>query len=79
MLKSKWHLDADCVTRRHVWAITTDKISLTAHVVIDIAYDCDDVLPKLRKLLSEQFNIRHTTLQDERKICLDEKSVCHFS
>ena len=63
----------------HVWAISSDKISLTAHIVIDPSYDCEQVLPELRKLLAEQFGISHTTLQHERKICLDEKSICHFS
>ncbi len=36
----------------HVWAITSDKINLTAHVVIDENYDSEIVLPKLRKLLA---------------------------
>lgn len=62
----------------HVWAITSNKVSLTAHVVIDPVYDCERVLPEIRELLSKQFNITHTTLQHERKMCLDEKGVCHF-
>ena len=47
----------------HVWAITSDKINLTAHVVIDENYDSEIVLPKLRKLLASQFGILHTTLE----------------
>lgn len=63
----------------HVWAITSDRVSLTAHIVIDPAYDCESVLSEVRKLLVPQFGITHTTLQHERKICIDEKGACQFS
>lgn len=63
----------------HVWAITNDKISLTAHIVIDPIYDCERVLPELRELLSTHFGIKHTTLQHEREKCSDEKGECHFT
>lgn len=63
----------------HVWAITSDKISLTAHVVIDSQYDCESILPKLRELFTSKFGISHVTLQDERKKCIDGKMVCYFT
>lgn len=62
----------------HVWAISSDKISLTAHVVIDPTYDCEDVSDTLRRLLVSEFNISHTTLQHERTKCLDEEMACNF-
>lgn len=62
----------------HVWAISSDKISLTAHVLIDPQYEWDDVLYNLRSVLALQFNISHTTLQYERTKCLDGDSSCHF-
>lgn len=62
----------------HVWAITNDKISLTAHIVIDPTYDCERVLPEIRECLATQFNIKHTTLQHERTKCSGEKEVCDF-
>lgn len=62
----------------HVWAISSDKISLTAHVVIDPTYDCEAVSNTLRKLLISEFNILHTTLQHERTKCLDEEIACNF-
>ena len=62
----------------HVWAISSNKISLTAHVMIDQKYEWDDVLHNLRTVLASQFNILHTTLQHERSKCLDDDSSCHF-
>lgn len=64
----------------HVWAIASDKISLTAHVIIDKNYDCENVLPHIRKLLAAQFGISHTTLQDEREKCLIEgENYCNLN
>jgi len=62
----------------HVWAISSDKISLTAHVVIEPSFDCEAVSNTLRQLLISEFNISHTTLQHERTKCLDEETICHF-
>lgn len=62
----------------HVWAITSDRISLTAHVVIEEKYDCESVLLNLRKLLISQFGISHTTLQHERKKCFEGDDSCNF-
>jgi cobalt-zinc-cadmium efflux system protein len=62
----------------HVWAITSGKISLTAHVVIDPKYECNDVTSKLREILRSKFEITHSTLQDEQKKCLDEDDNCNF-
>lgn len=63
----------------HVWAITNDKISLTAHVVIDKGYDCEILLAKLRKFLASQFGILHTTLQHDREKCVNEEELCSFN
>lgn len=63
----------------HVWAITSDKISLTAHVVIDEKYDCEILLSKLRKFLACNFGIFHTTFQHERKKCSEEQALCNFT
>ena len=62
----------------HIWAITTDRISLTAHVVIEEKYDCESVSLNLRELLMSQFGISHTTLQHERKKCYKGEGVCNF-
>lgn len=60
----------------HVWAITSDKISLTAHLVIDEKFNSESVLENIRKLLKNEFNISHTTLQQEKINCLSEIDNC---
>jgi cobalt-zinc-cadmium efflux system protein len=62
----------------HVWAISSDKISLTSHLVIDPTYDNEMVLNMIRQLLLSEFKISHTTLQHERTKCLDDEVGCHF-
>lgn len=62
----------------HVWAISSHRISLTAHVVIDSHYEYETVADTLRKLLLTEFKISHTTLQYERTPCLDSGSSCNF-
>ena len=62
----------------HVWAITSNRISLTAHIVIDPSYDCESVLSEARERLSKEFGVTHTTLQHERKTCIEEQGACHF-
>jgi cobalt-zinc-cadmium efflux system protein len=62
----------------HVWGITSDKISLTAHVVIKKEYDCEEVASNLRQMLISQFGISHTTLQHERIKCRGEE-ICTFT
>ncbi|HAT1993798.1 cation diffusion facilitator family transporter [Fluoribacter dumoffii] len=49
----------------HIWAITNDKISLTAHLVTQIGNE-ENIRTEVQKVLSEQFNIIHTTLQLEQ-------------
>ena len=62
----------------HVWSITSDKISLTAHVVLDAKMNSHEVLSAVRQVLFERYHISHTTLQQEDKTCLDSKLDCHF-
>lgn len=62
----------------HVWAISSNKISLTAHVVIDPQYDHEAVADTLRTLLLLEYKISHTTLQYERSPCLGSGRNCKF-
>lgn len=62
----------------HVWSIMSNKISLTAHVVIDEKYDCETLIIKLRQLLANDFKIYHTTVQHEYKKCSDDKNSSQF-
>ena len=54
----------------HVWAITSNKLSLTVHVVTDVADEkVFDLLAAIRKMLAERFDVVHTTVQIERTPC----------
>jgi cobalt-zinc-cadmium efflux system protein len=55
----------------HVWAVTSGKAVLTAHVIRDDADDQTDgqLQAQLRERLVERFAIGHTTIQVERERC----------
>lgn len=54
----------------HVWAISSGKVSMTAHIVLDpSASDPFVVMEQLRGMLAERFDIHHTTFQMEREPC----------
>jgi len=55
-----------CVHDLHVWSITSNRHSLSAHVVLaENGADRDDVLAQVNHVLHERFNIDHTTIQIE--------------
>ncbi len=51
----------------HLWSITTEHYSLSAHVVLDRNYDVDDyqAIDQVSTLLEEKYGIAHSTLQIE--------------
>jgi len=49
----------------HVWGITPDNISLSAHMEIEKLEDWPGILARARRLLHERFAIEHVTLQPE--------------
>lgn len=51
----------------HVWTLTSGWDSLTAHVGIESGAQPEVILTALQKLLKEEFQIEHTTLQLEEK------------
>lgn len=62
----------------HVWAISSGKLSLTAHVVSKLPRDrLDDLLTTIRTLIRKDFNIWHTTIQIEATPC--EQADSHHS
>jgi len=55
-----------CVYDLHVWSITSNRTALSAHVVLsDPHRDRAAVLRGLEAILSESFDIKHTTIQIE--------------
>ena len=49
----------------HIWTITSNRHSITAHVIIDEGSNSYQILRELRELLSEKFKLSHSTLQIE--------------
>ena len=49
----------------HIWTITSNRHSITAHVIIAEGSNSYQILRELRELLSEKFKLTHSTLQME--------------
>ena len=49
----------------HVWAVTSDIFTLSAHAVVENGGDFHQVLNGIEEVLKERFNIEHTTIQLE--------------
>jgi cobalt-zinc-cadmium efflux system protein len=49
----------------HVWAVTSDIFTLSAHAVVENGGDFHQVLNGIEDTLKERFNIEHTTIQLE--------------
>ena len=59
----------------HVWSLTSGRVSLTAHVVYEIARPADDLRRALQEALA-RFAITHTTLQFEGTACATSEDGC---
>ena len=53
----------------HVWAITTNQMSLTAHLVIDVPADAIKIVRAVSERISAEHHIGHATLQCEGEEC----------
>lgn len=63
----------------HAWSVTSGKVSLTVHVVVEPAADArNEVLPALRRTLLEKFEISHSTIQCETVPCDELTNEDHF-
>jgi len=49
----------------HVWEVTTEFPTLSAHVLVDPGADCHGIRRELEALLRDRFSLEHTTLQVE--------------
>ncbi len=49
----------------HVWEVTTEFPTLSAHVLVEPGGDCHGIRGELEQLLRERFGLEHTTLQVE--------------
>jgi cobalt-zinc-cadmium efflux system protein len=49
----------------HVWEVTTEFPSLSAHVLVEAGADCHGIRRELESMLQDRFGLEHTTLQVE--------------
>ena len=49
----------------HVWEVTTEFPSLSAHVLVEPGADCHGIRRELEAVLRDRFGLEHTTLQVE--------------
>lgn len=49
----------------HVWEVTTEFPTLSAHVLVEPGADCHGIRRELEELLRDRFGLSHTTLQVE--------------
>ncbi len=62
----------------HIWALTSGKNSLTAHVVYDENAMSAELIDDIKDALADQFKVFHTTLQLEIKPCEHTEDGCNF-
>ncbi|MRS98079.1 cation diffusion facilitator family transporter [Ralstonia pickettii] len=63
----------------HVWALTSGKVSLTAHLVNDPNVNAEaEILPEVRSRLAQRFSITHITVQFELTPCEQADATTHF-
>jgi len=75
---SPGHIDVDAVQQAmleteeveevhdlHIWTITSGLVALSAHVACNSECNRDELLSRLRNLLSDRFSVSHTTIQVE--------------
>jgi len=64
----------------HLWALTSGKVSLTAHVVYEASLSPEQqVLPSMKEVLAEKYKIFHTTIQFETTHCGQADEDEHYS
>jgi cobalt-zinc-cadmium efflux system protein len=59
----------------HLWSVAGDDASLTAHVAIADGSDSEITRRAVVRMLENQFNIHHATIQTETEPCGDAESL----
>lgn len=69
--------DIQQVHHVHIWSISTDRLALSAHIVIEKSNvtDLDQILKHTTRALKEQYNLDHVTLQPELQYCADPETA----
>jgi len=64
----------------HIWQISSERVALSAHVVMDDLEAWPDLLARINAMLLERFGIDHPTLQPELSHsgeCSHDSAQCH--
>ncbi|MFW0776042.1 cation diffusion facilitator family transporter [Paenarthrobacter nitroguajacolicus] len=64
----------DSVHDLHIWTITSGLESATGHVLTSKGADAQATLDSVSTLLMEEYNITHTTIQCESRLCAEHAS-----
>lgn len=62
----------------HIWALTSGKNSLTAHVVQAASSESQALRTSIQQVLAERFKVFHTTLQLELAPCQHTEDGCNY-
>lgn len=60
----------------HVWTITSGLDAMSGHVTIDNRAPSDTVLTEVTRILNDDFELHHTTIQVEQIQCKEGKNSC---
>jgi len=59
----------------HVWSMSSDDVSLSAHIVLAEGAEAETVRRGVAAILHDRFKIEHATIQTEREACSPDESV----
>lgn len=62
----------------HIWALSSNKTSLSVHVVTSPDSSYDRQTGAIRSMLADKFDIRHSTIQCELTPCGDATDATHW-
>jgi cobalt-zinc-cadmium efflux system protein len=60
----------------HVWTITSGLDAMSGHILIDDTAPAEEVLTSVTKILNEDFDLHHTTIQVEQLVCKGTSESC---
>ncbi len=60
----------------HVWTITSGLDAMSGHILIDASAPAEEVLTSVTKILNEDFDLHHTTIQVEQLVCKGTSESC---
>jgi cobalt-zinc-cadmium efflux system protein len=60
----------------HVWTITSGLDAMSGHVTLDNRAPAEEVLTQVTKILNDDFELHHTTIQVEQVECKGTSEIC---